>query len=181
MAIWSYVLGNPAYHSLLLEIYPLQYGNSTQQKWNASHRCSLKFSSSHVKVKKEQTKLILFTLFFFLFSHTLWLARSQFPNQGLYMGLRPWKHKVLTAGLPGKSLKQILMIYFIEPKLPKIQPAFLSYLPKSLTVGMYFTASARLSLDQSCLKCSGPHAASSCVMGWLRLQESMLGGNPNIT
>lgn len=69
MVVWSYVFGNPAYYSLLLETHHvLPWIKSSKQlcpiEMAYEPQVQLKFSSSHVtKGKKEQMKSILIMYF----------------------------------------------------------------------------------------------------------------------
>ena len=54
---------------------------------------------------EKQNAVRLFVCVFFL---TTWLARSQFPNEGLNLCPRQWEHRVLTTGPPGNSHKTVL-------------------------------------------------------------------------
>ena len=60
------------------------------------------FSDHHSSISTYILFKILFLFYFW--PDPAWLARSQFPDQGLNPGPQEWKHKILTTGPPGNPL-----------------------------------------------------------------------------
>lgn len=80
----------------------------TQHSDGGEKKCLwLRFISNSMFLRVFSSSTLSLKHFKLYFGHTIWLAGSQFPNQGLNVCPQHWKHGVLTTGPPGNSLKPI--------------------------------------------------------------------------
>ena len=115
-------------------------------------------------------------IFFFFFGHAMQLAGSQFPSQDLNLGPRQWKHRVLTTGLPGKSLLDLVNSrpglnpkFTTVARLYKISPLLLLPVSPSTPLLTLHAKHMKLSVpwrpwDWSCLRPQSLHV--NCFLAW---------------
>lgn len=84
----------------------------TQHSDGGEKKCLwLRFISNSMFLRVFSSSTLSLKHFKLYFGHTIWLAGSQFPNQGLNVCPQHWKHGVLTTGPPGNSQKWFFFLY----------------------------------------------------------------------